>query len=247
MGLLDFLNKLPIVNEMTGSFGEWLAKNYAKIATDTLVLHDVLIEGADGFTSQIDMILIGTKGLYVVEVKMYADAKIYGDGKKSKWYYYNHGKKYDIYSPIKQNEKHIAYLKDFLKPFGDVPCFSVVTIICDDFKVSNINSSDIINTVVCNSLPSMHRSIMIIAKDKPVIFDESKKQEIFDYITNRQISSKQARQQHKENVKEYKDNLEIMKEQKICPYCKIPLVERNGKYGKFYGCQNYPKCRYTMK
>ena len=247
MGLLDFLNKLPKVNEMTGSFGEWLAKNYAKITTDSLILHDVLIDGGNGYTSQIDMILVGSKGLYVVEVKMFADAKVYGDGKKPKWYYYNHGKKYDIYSPLKQNQKHIKYLKEFLKDFGDVPCFSVITIICDDFKVSNINNSDTVDTVVCSSLPSMDKAIQLIAKDKPEILDESKKQEIYNYIKNNQIVGKKAREQHKENVKEYKENLEEMKEQKICPYCKVPLVKRNGKYGEFYGCPNYPKCRFTMK
>ena len=30
-----------------------------------------------------------------------------------------------------------------------------------------------------------------------------------------------------------------------CPYCKLPLVLRNGRNGKFYGCQNYPECKYT--
>lgn len=247
MGLFDFLNKLPIVNEMTGSFGEWLAKNYAKVTTDALVLHDVLIDGENGYTSQIDMILVGTKGLYVVEVKMYADAKVYGDGNKSKWYYYNHGKKYEIYSPVKQNQKHIKYLKEFLKEFGDVPCFSIVTVICDDFKVSNINRTEEINTVVCGSLPAMNDGIMKIAKDKPVVYDEAKKKEIFDFIQDNQRTGNDARKQHKEEVKTYKDNLEEMEQQKICPYCKVPLVKRNGKFGEFYGCPNYPKCRYTMK
>ena len=30
-----------------------------------------------------------------------------------------------------------------------------------------------------------------------------------------------------------------------CPLCKGNLVERNGKKGKFYGCQNFPKCNFT--
>ena len=30
-----------------------------------------------------------------------------------------------------------------------------------------------------------------------------------------------------------------------CPRCGGELVLRNGKYGKFYGCSNYPTCRYT--
>ena len=30
-----------------------------------------------------------------------------------------------------------------------------------------------------------------------------------------------------------------------CAYCGAALVLRNGKNGEFYGCSNYPKCRYT--
>lgn len=33
----------------------------------------------------------------------------------------------------------------------------------------------------------------------------------------------------------------------ICPECGGKLRERNGKYGKFYGCSNYPNCKYTRR
>ena len=117
MGLLDVIKKIPSAKEMKGSFGEYLTKYYSKLVLDGLVIHDVLIDGEDGYTSQLDLVIVGLKGVYVVEVKFYEDARIYGDGKKSKWYYYRGGKKYDIYSPIKQNKKHIEYLKEFLKDF----------------------------------------------------------------------------------------------------------------------------------
>ena len=29
-----------------------------------------------------------------------------------------------------------------------------------------------------------------------------------------------------------------------CPECGSPLVIRNGKYGEFVACSNYPKCKY---
>lgn len=243
MGLFDFLKKIPTLNEISGGFGEWMAKFYAKTLPDALVLHDVLIDGADGYTSQIDLILVGCKGIYVVEVKSFPDAKIYGDTKKSKWYYFSHGKKYEIYSPIRQNEKHVEYLKTFLKKFGDLPIFSIIAMICDDFKISGEFPTD---TIICNSLPSMERGIYKIAENKPQIFDETQKQEIFDYIKSNQHIGKEARAEHKQNVIAYKNLQEEMKNQKICPYCKAELVLRNGKNGKFYGCKNYPKCRYTQ-
>jgi Restriction endonuclease len=37
------------------------------------------------------------------------------------------------------------------------------------------------------------------------------------------------------------------KEDEKCPECGGKLIERNGKYGKFFGCSNFPKCRFTKK
>jgi len=36
-------------------------------------------------------------------------------------------------------------------------------------------------------------------------------------------------------------------EQKKCPYCKSDLIKRTSKFGEFYGCRNYPKCKFTQK
>lgn len=33
----------------------------------------------------------------------------------------------------------------------------------------------------------------------------------------------------------------------ICPQCGGILKERKGKYGKFYGCSNYPNCKFVRK
>lgn len=37
------------------------------------------------------------------------------------------------------------------------------------------------------------------------------------------------------------------KEAEKCPQCSGELVERNGKYGRFWGCSNYPNCKFTRK
>ena len=38
-----------------------------------------------------------------------------------------------------------------------------------------------------------------------------------------------------------------MSESKTCPECGGELVKRNGKYGEFFGCSNFPDCRYIKK
>ena len=45
----------------------------------------------------------------------------------------------------------------------------------------------------------------------------------------------------------YKDeigNEEVINDD-ICPSCGGKLIKREGKYGEFFGCSNYPKCRFT--
>ena len=50
-----------------------------------------------------------------------------------------------------------------------------------------------------------------------------------------------------EDVKVYWQKVQTERENRVCPYCKKPLVLRHGQYGNFYGCSGYPKCRYTEK
>lgn len=247
MGISDLFSRIPSRNELTGSFGEFLASAGARLFTDMLVMHDVLIEGSDGNTSQIDLLLIGKKGIYVVEVKTFTDAVIYGDGNKQYWYYYLHGRKFEIYSPIKQNKKHIKYLRDMLSDFEDIPMFSLIVLFCKDFNVSNINPPGVRETGICSSLPSMKKVLRLLDEDKPDMLDMDRMSALFGYINEHQLKGHTKRQEHKLEVKEYQQKLDEMKNERICPYCKAPLVLRKGKFGEFYGCSNYPKCRYTLK
>ena len=43
-----------------------------------------------------------------------------------------------------------------------------------------------------------------------------------------------------------KDKEELKEKNQICPRCGGNLVQRNSKFGSFYGCSNYPKCDYTV-
>jgi DNA topoisomerase-1 len=42
-----------------------------------------------------------------------------------------------------------------------------------------------------------------------------------------------------------KSDIAHEKTEKICPKCASPLLIRLGRYGKFYACSKFPKCRYT--
>lgn len=42
-----------------------------------------------------------------------------------------------------------------------------------------------------------------------------------------------------------KDILKLTENNENCPICNSRLQKKEGKYGYFYGCTNYPKCKYT--
>lgn len=45
-------------------------------------------------------------------------------------------------------------------------------------------------------------------------------------------------------VKKDKEEI-VVSDNSKCPKCSGNLVERSGKYGKFLGCENYPRCKYA--
>jgi len=120
-------------------------------------------------------------------------------------------------------------------------------VVSNDSNVFKISGEMAENAAVCNSLLAMERAFFSIAEGKAEVIDNAKKQEVFDYIKANQHIGREARQNHKQRVIAYKDTIEEMEKQKICPYCKTELVLRRSKNGEFYGCRNYPKCTYTLK
>jgi len=42
-----------------------------------------------------------------------------------------------------------------------------------------------------------------------------------------------------------KDKISVEKTDKLCPKCGSPLLIRLGRFGKFYACSGFPKCKYT--
>jgi ssDNA-binding Zn-finger/Zn-ribbon topoisomerase 1 len=55
---------------------------------------------------------------------------------------------------------------------------------------------------------------------------------------------KKAMQTHVRNAKDRQAETYVKIRQGICPLCGGKLVVREGKYGKFYACSNYPRCRF---
>ena len=49
------------------------------------------------------------------------------------------------------------------------------------------------------------------------------------------------------NAKNKVNEIIAEKTSEKCPNCGGYLIQKKGRYGKFYGCTNYPYCEYTRK
>ena len=74
-------------------------------------------------------------------------------------------------------------------------------------------------------------------------------QKIYESLVANNITDENVRAQHSARAQLNKNNYQQRQEAAIsngrCPSCGGRLVKRQGKYGVFYGCSNYPKCKYT--
>lgn len=106
------------------------------------ILRNVYIPKKNGQTSEIDLLIISKKAIFVFECKNYA-GNIYGDTKKDKWVQYLGKKKSYFYNPLLQNKSHVSALKIYLEEFGMLPVIPMVTTISrGKWNIRNLGPTD---------------------------------------------------------------------------------------------------------
>ena len=218
-----------------GFMGEfWVKLELGKLPKDKyFVLNDIMIKDDKG-THQIDHLVLSEFGIFVIEMKNYYGL-IKGKEFDNKWCQHLGKTKNYFVNPIHQNYGHIKSLSNLLKLddkyFISIICFSNQAKI--DVKCNNIVTQ--VDYLKCE-----------ILKYKELLVNNDIK-ELSNIIISNNIEDKALRKQHVRDIhiKVNKDN--ELKNNMICSKCGNELVERNGKYGKFIGCSNYPKCKYIKK
>ena len=202
--------------------------------------------------------MICKKGLFVFESKNYS-GWIFGNDTSKNWYQTLPNKKGGsrkeaFYNPIFQNRSHIESLKSFVNP--DIPMYSVI-VFSNRCTLKNIDlvhtdayvvkRESVYTTVIKEykntSTDSLDKSEITNIYNALYIYTQTDEATKSAHISNIQNNLKHVNIQ----IRNY-SNSETMK----CPRCGGILVERIAKRGenigeKFYGCSNYPKCRYTKK
>lgn len=265
-------------------------------------LFNVYIPKDDGQTSEIDVLMICSDGIFVFESKNFS-GWIFGDERRKKWCQIfpsgrGKSKKEFFYNPIMQNRGHIKCLKALLGDntkmysvitFSDRCKLKKISVQSDDVKV--IHRYDVLNAVRsfrrenaddCISDAEINK-IYYVLYPYTQISSEAKKRHIDDIRCKLMphVSHKYSlvypdedeceEEEHKEilYVREDTENgdteictqdidfeekdKETLRENLSqlcrCPLCGGELILRTAKRGHhkgdvFYGCSNYPKCRY---
>ena len=238
--------------EYKGKEGEErIGRLLSQLPKEYIVLDDLVLKTERG-TSQIDHVIISTYGVFAIETKNYR-GDIYGDDKRNdwtqiiatdvtysrKWYKtYTYITKNHFYSPIKQSFSHIYAIKENLTEWSRLKVIPIV-VFTGSANLSNVSSN---NHVVYdfNLLPTIQRY-------KTACLSETDIHKIVEQLSQKNIRALVDNDAHAFNIASAKKRFNDKIASNICPRCGGTLVRREGKYGSFYGCSNYPNCKFTTR
>ena len=213
-----------------------------------MLLQNVYIPKSNGETTEIDLLYITEKGIFVIESKNYSGyifgneqykswtASLYG-GKT--WYGAKTSHKYKFYNPVWQNRTHIKYLRKYLEAW-DIPMYSLI-VFSDRCELKAITIvSD--NVFVCKRY-NMNEYIKSVWENSETCIKEETIVDIYNKLKLLTVENAALKEKHVQTINE-----KLLNPVK-CPCCGGNLVLRTARQGshageQFYGCSNYPKCRY---
>ena len=199
------------------------------------VINDLLIQRG-GYSTQIDHVVVSVYGLFVIETKYYK-GWIYGGENREYWTQNIYGRKYQLRNPLWQNEGHIRTIARLIGDAGDIPIYSIVA-----FSRQATLKLD-------RSLPVMYwwNVVPYIKCFKEACLSQARAREIYNTLLSANVTDREARKRHITSVKFLQARRNTAVANRKCPLCGGNLVMREGRYGSFYGCSNYPNCKYILK
>lgn len=227
-------------SKFKGDIGELVAAKFLNNLdeNDYKVIHDIKINNPTRHTktSQIDHLVVSKYGIFAVETKAYK-GKIYGKEYSRNWTQYLGNKKYDFMNPILQNYGHIKSLEAILnESYPDMKYFSIIAFSPE----ANLEAVEVKDAKICK-ISQVGKLIEDLSTEE--IINSENLDKILEII--KENKSFQTDYGHTRDIKKIKKENQAKIKAGICPRCGGKLIEREGKYGKFLGCSNFPKCRFV--
>ena len=227
--------QLPVVKGYLGELSVRLCLKFLN-KNKYLVINNIMIPAGDDKTAQIDHVVVSTYGIFVIETKNYK-GWIFGSENSHNWTQVIFKTKNHFYNPILQNKGHVKALKMLLADYPDIVYIPIVV-----FTMKAVFKKLDVSSLVVRSLSLF----WIIKKVKQEVMSAKEMMDISNTILSANNVDRRAKKAHVARIKENKSIREIS-DAKCCPVCGGEIVKRQGKYGEFSGCSNYPGCRYIFK
>lgn len=259
-----------------GKYGEYLAydalKEFEKEGAK--FLFNLYIPKKKGETTEIDLMMISRKGIFVFESKNYS-GWIFGSESQRNWTQVlpvgNGTRKESFYNPIMQNRGHIRSLVALIGEEYPTRSIIVFSDRCE-LKEIDVESADIrvvkrdeLRRVVDEIYQRETQDLLSPAQIETVYELLYPWTQVGDDVKARHIENIQKRLEEDANpvdekapqtatspskTAQSKPTLKKDEAQRVCPRCGGNLVLRTAKRGanagsQFWGCDNYPKCRYS--
>lgn len=179
-------------SKIKGSIGEAKVNTRLNfIGKEYIVLKDILIKSSNGYTSQIDELVLSEYGLFVIETKNYK-GWIFGNEKAENWTQVIYKEKHTFRNPIKQNWSHIYALKSLLSDYPNIKYHPIV-VFSGNATLKSIESS--IPVIYSNKLNSTIRKLSF---EKCLSIDELNK--IQTILESSELKERNARKEHIKNI-----------------------------------------------
>lgn len=228
--LLNYENK--------GQFGEYLIE-YAitnhNIPGNLYVFRNLYIPYRGGY-AEIDLLMLHECGIFVFESKNYG-GWIFGRETDLNWTQsFINGEKHYFYNPIRQNDTHIKALSQFLH-------------LCPEQFYSCIVFSE---RCTLKAVPCATDRYIILQRTNVLRWLREHIQQMRSLYSWEQLTGwanllSTTADANTGTKAEHVEQIWKRFESQTCPFCGSKLVLRTGKYGEFWGCTAYPKCRFTKK
>lgn len=215
------------------------------------VLNDIVLKTEKG-TTQIDHVVVSKYGIFAIETKNYR-GEIYGDDERKEWTQiittdvtyakkwwktYTYVTKNYFYNPVKQSLGHAFRIKELLTEFPSIKVIPIV-VFAGDAILRNVRSN---HHVIYED-----RLLEIIYSYETCYLTDNDVQTALEIFNKNNVRETVSDRQHVENIRKAAREVNATINSGICPKCGGHLVERHGKYGTFYGCSNYPHCRFIVR
>lgn len=221
-----------------GQYSEKLAyRKMLELSDEYHIFNDLFLE-SNGYSTQIDHIVVSPYGVFVVETKGYK-GWIFGNEDSECWTQILYRRKYKFYNPIKQNESHVRKIRYLLQNSVDIPIIPIVVFNDNAELKINVQNHIVVNRCYLARAIQQYKERIISYETKQWIIETLNKHLVYEDNEKHQV--------HMVHIQQSKYRRAYRISQGICPECGGNLVQRNGRYGNFYGCSNYPKCRFTTK